>query len=110
MASDGKREREIARRAVKDDDRQDVSQDQPEATGQHPDHGRVEQQDLHGHQPRRAVRANVFDQLAPRGHGDQHRVEREHEADERADPGEQVLALALRRHRDREQARVEFGR
>jgi hypothetical protein len=60
--------------------------------------------------PARAVHAQVRDRLASIGHGQQQRVEREQEPQERADRREQVARLVARSQRLVQQAEIAIGR
>ncbi len=109
--ADRERERQVAGFGVEDLDRQELADQQPERAREHSDHERVEHQ-----QPGRSsgalvsLAAHRLDQAAALGHGQQHRVEREEEADDGADADEQALGLFGRAERDREQRRVKVGR
>ncbi len=87
--ADGEGGGEEAGVGVKQLDRELVAEHEADRAADRAEHGGVEQQ--HGdHGARRvAVAAQVGDQPAALGDGQEHRVEREEEADERADHGEQ---------------------
>ena len=68
----------------------------PRSEASDTEHQRVEQQHLDDHPARVAVEAQVLDQVPALGHREQHRVEREQEADERADRREQHGGLVGR--------------
>ena len=103
LRPDRKRRTQIAGVGAEQVDRELLPQRQPEQTRGETEHNRVEQQ--HGDDdPRRvAVAAKIGDQAPALGDGQEHGVEREQEADEGADHGEQRGRLVARGRGLREQ-------
>ena len=95
---------------MEDTDGEDVAGAQPHERRGHPQAHGLEQDHLDDPQARGAAQAQVGDRLAAVGHGQEHRVERQQQAEQRADRREQAARETARPERLSQQRDVLIGR
>ncbi len=101
---------EIAGRLVKDAPRERVAAQQSDERGHDAEAQRLEEEHLHDRAALGADQAQIGDRLAALGNGQQQRVEREQEPEQRADRCEERARLVARAQRLAQQSDVLVGR
>ena len=102
--------REVRRRLTERPDRERISGEQPEQRRDQAEAQRLEQDHPHDLRVARAEQAQVGDRVAALGDRQENRVEREQEAQQRADRGEELARLLARAQRLVQQLDVFVGR